>query len=299
MDNNNLEFKVESINLLSVEEASTLPVNIAMFKHWWWLRTPGSRMNVTAVAPGGHIMTGGFDADNQTGAIRPAIKVLNLDRFSIPLYGEVTFKNIKFIRISKDMLLVNDSSFGNGCFDKKSNDYNSSEILRKIQETANLYGIDFEKGKAETHRKFEESIQIVCNVCKKNGNDTCNICPAMKLANKLKAAESLAPSDTEVQLGDIVSFPDECFCLGHLSEFYPDPKHFEQTFGERYWLFYEPKTHTHYVLWDLGNSWYHKDHLAYRYLDIAELKDAVYRDLLNESFLTAIAHHPQLTDLNF
>ena len=66
----------DQVFLLSIEEVNKLPIKIRKFSKWWWLRSLGIFSNSTAfVLHDGSVNTFGDNVHNNSGSVRPAIRV--------------------------------------------------------------------------------------------------------------------------------------------------------------------------------------------------------------------------------
>jgi len=145
IDNEELFIKdldIKDITLISIEEAEKIPQVYREFYDWWWLKSNGSNGYQTAnVSSDGSIYTYGDSIIYNRDYVRPALIVNNLESFNLPTCSKLVINNIEWIKISDNMLLCDDNSFGRHKFDEKSNDYETSEIKKYIHEKAKEVGI--------------------------------------------------------------------------------------------------------------------------------------------------------------
>lgn len=121
----------DKIFLLSVDEARELPVRILDCGQWWWLRSLGNLQSRAAyVDHDGDIDNQGDDVDNKYGGVRPVLEVENIDDIDLSDYLGIEWIDISKY-MDKPMLLAKEPIFCNR-FDKKNNNYESSEIRRRL-----------------------------------------------------------------------------------------------------------------------------------------------------------------------
>lgn len=70
----------DKVWLLSTDEAEELPTNIRKFPRWWWLRSPGYyRYSAAYVYIDASVNSSGCNIDNDSGCVRPAMRVRTED----------------------------------------------------------------------------------------------------------------------------------------------------------------------------------------------------------------------------
>lgn len=133
---------VMSADLLSIEEASELPIWILANGDWWWLRSTGAYSYYAASVSGnGHVHTDGYYVYSNYG-VRPALRIKNLDfrviydvsstpRLEIGDLVEVFGLKTQYIGGNKVLLC---EPIFNNQFDERSNVYETSKIKQKIDE---------------------------------------------------------------------------------------------------------------------------------------------------------------------
>ena len=120
--------QIESITLLSVNEASALPKEILDCGHYYWLRSPGSDSSSAAfVDYGGYVLNFGYYVINYNYGVRPALVIPNLDSLNLRDFEEITMWDTKWIYIGKNMLFAKDIICERR-FDENSNVFEKSEI---------------------------------------------------------------------------------------------------------------------------------------------------------------------------
>lgn len=126
---------VVSCDLLSVEEAKNLPRWIRSNVYWWWLRSPGNCFYYAAFVycDGFLDNSDGVDVDNDDGAVRPVLQVSNLDSLNLEIGETVKVFNLMAEYIGENKVLLCEPIF-KSCFDSESNDYETSEVKKKIDE---------------------------------------------------------------------------------------------------------------------------------------------------------------------
>ena len=140
------QLKVEDITLLSTEEAEKLPKDILKFSNYWWLRSPGRwQDSVTLVSIDGGFGDYGLIIDKSDFGVRPALIVSNLNSLNLNLYDKIEFYGVKWIKISGNMLLCNDTTFGNHCFDPS--DYWNWNAPQYTYENSDIYKYIHDKWK--------------------------------------------------------------------------------------------------------------------------------------------------------
>lgn len=124
---------VESIYLLSAEEAEKLPEWILANGAFWWLQSPGGEATWAAAVYGtGAVDCEGFVIDGHCFGIRPALKIKSLDAMNLKVgeVVEVFDRMAQYIGNNSVLLCKN---IGDGIFDRKSNNYKKSEIRKVVE----------------------------------------------------------------------------------------------------------------------------------------------------------------------
>lgn len=123
------EIEITGATLLTVDEAEQLLTEKDRARgSWWWLRSPGHLWNNAAnVLQNGHIYKYGLYILLDSGGVRPALKIENLECSNLEIGDKFCFGNEYFKVISANLALCN-SIVGYTRFDEKSNDYAHSEI---------------------------------------------------------------------------------------------------------------------------------------------------------------------------
>jgi len=143
-----MDLLFKEITLLTCKEAELLPKSVLAAPGWWWLKDrcgscgtgkdDAQRTVDSAVTVGstGFIYDEGFSVDNRYGFIRPALRVLNPEAFRIGVFEKIALFGVTWQRVSYDLLLCDDETFGQGCFDKTTGNYEDSDIKRRIESKA-------------------------------------------------------------------------------------------------------------------------------------------------------------------
>ena len=122
-------------DLLTVEEAEKLSQKLRKYKYWWWLRSPGHSSYVAAFAySSGSISDCGYSVSVDDGAIRPALRITNLNDYkvgSLFKFGGQWFEIVD----ENTAFCVND--IGTHRFDDETCDYDESEIKKYIDDWFN------------------------------------------------------------------------------------------------------------------------------------------------------------------
>ena len=123
--------EVEEITLLTADEAKKLPKSIREYRAHWWLHSPGTVSEcVTYVNIYGDIDNYGIYVDYNFGAVRPVLKIKNIQFHNI---GDIiSIKGKRYVVISENQVLYDDEIVYNR-FDTNSNDYEKSEIKQIVE----------------------------------------------------------------------------------------------------------------------------------------------------------------------
>lgn len=119
--------EVISVDLLSVEEAETIPRWVCSNGSWWWLQSSGYRSDrALFVGTEGIAYTViGSSVDDNEGSVRPALEISNLPNLTIGETVEVFGLLAQYIGNDSALLC---EPIGYHRFDEESNDYETSEI---------------------------------------------------------------------------------------------------------------------------------------------------------------------------
>ena len=125
---------IESIQLLSVEEARNLPQWIRASGYWWWLQSPGDDSGLVAyVYDDGSVEDYGSDIDDSSGVVRPVLKIRNLDSQNLEIGETIKILGLLTQYIGHNSVLLCER-IAYHRFDSVSNDYKTSEIKQFIKE---------------------------------------------------------------------------------------------------------------------------------------------------------------------
>lgn len=117
-------------DLLTVEEAEKLPQKLRKHTRWWWLRSPGLNSGSAAIVLNdGYVYDGGNDVYGSDDAVRPALRITNLNDYKV---GSLFKFGGKWFQIVDENTAFCLSNIGIEKFDDKINDYNNSYIKRYI-----------------------------------------------------------------------------------------------------------------------------------------------------------------------
>ena len=132
-----IEVEITNITLLTIEEVRALPPDIRCYCGWWWLRSPGCTSACAAVCCAvGTVDYYGYEVNYFNGTVRPALTLSNLDSEPLEIGEEISIAGKNYIAIGKDRVLYNDKLFLHR-FDKKSNEYEKSEIKKIVDKWLN------------------------------------------------------------------------------------------------------------------------------------------------------------------
>lgn len=127
---------IKEITLLSIEEAEKLPQNILRINTRWWLRSPGD-LNYTAalVSTDGRMNVYGNFVDTAAVAVRPALKISNLESLNLKIGGEVACLGDRIWYYIGDDLLLYCDLIGYCAFNKKQklNEFEGSDIQKLLK----------------------------------------------------------------------------------------------------------------------------------------------------------------------
>lgn len=131
--------EIAGATLLSIEDAEALPLRLREYNYWWWLRSPGDDSYSTAsVYCDGSINYCGASCDYCGDAVRPALKIKNLESSNFEIGNIFIFGGKKFEIISKNLAFCLED-IGRHCFQKDcwltdANDYEESTVKKYIDE---------------------------------------------------------------------------------------------------------------------------------------------------------------------
>ena len=122
--------QIESIDLLTAEEAEVLPLWILCCGKWWWLATPGlNAARASGVNFTGSVRRYGHGVSDERDSVRPAAKIKGLPELE---FGEtVKVLGRLAIYVGGDRVLFAEPVF-EGRFDGRSNRYEDSEIRERL-----------------------------------------------------------------------------------------------------------------------------------------------------------------------
>ena len=120
----------DEIFLLSAEEYKKYEPNILRIRCWWWLRSPGLDSHSAAcVYSGGSVDDLGHNVFLSNGAVRPALRISNLESSNLKVGDRFVKYDFPWIKID-DNLAIAEVPIRFHSFDEKSNDYKTSEIRK-------------------------------------------------------------------------------------------------------------------------------------------------------------------------
>ena len=123
---------IEKVDLLTVEEAGKLPLRLRKYARWWWLRsTTKYSYNAACVSPGGHVIFSGDYVNGYDNAVRPALRITNLNDYKIDSLFKFGGHRFEIIDENTAFCL---SDIGNHKFDEETNVYEKSEIKAFVEE---------------------------------------------------------------------------------------------------------------------------------------------------------------------
>lgn len=128
------DIDIVDVTLLSIDEYRNCRAAIpSIYKYWWWLRSPGYYSdNAAYVNTDGGVNDFGYYVNYDEVAVRPALKIKNLDSFN--LGDKFDLAGCTWTVISEDLALC-DSVIGEVAFRedwraKDANDYAKSDIKK-------------------------------------------------------------------------------------------------------------------------------------------------------------------------
>ena len=141
-----IELDITEITLLSVEEAKKAPEDLRAIGEWWWLRSPGlSGFRASFVNLDGYVYAGGSRVGISDTAVRPALRVSNLNSVNLQIGDEVALADHTWTVIPGGMALMNDiigyHPFRKDWQAKDANDYEKSDVKKYLEAWAKERGI--------------------------------------------------------------------------------------------------------------------------------------------------------------
>ena len=130
---------IKEITLLSVEEAKRVPKNILATVEWWWLRDPGEYPNLAAdVIFGGSIKSGGIDVERSYIAVRPALRIKNINSYKLKIGDIVECFGRTWYYVGDDLILSR-GRIRKHCFNcdynkPNANKFEGSDIQKYLQD---------------------------------------------------------------------------------------------------------------------------------------------------------------------
>lgn len=133
--NNKIDMRdIKGITLLSTNEAKLLPENIRKSEKWYWLWSPGfSCYDAAFVYFDGFVNDFGHGVYDNYGAVRPTLIIDNLKSYGFEDYSKVRLFDKDWFVLNNLNYLLLDGDLGNCRFDEKSNDFETSEIKKLIE----------------------------------------------------------------------------------------------------------------------------------------------------------------------
>lgn len=123
---------IESIDLLSVEEAEALPVWMLCCGKWWWLRSPGfNSARAAGVNFTGSVRVYGHGVSDNSDSVRPALHLSHLPELEFGETVKVFGRLAQYIGDGK--ILFSEPIF-QARFDERLNVYRTSEVKMKLDE---------------------------------------------------------------------------------------------------------------------------------------------------------------------
>lgn len=132
------ELEITGATLLFPDEAEEfLLEEDRCYDDWWWLRSYGYDGSFAAyVDEFGDIHCEGTQVDEYGGcAVRPALKIKNLETSGLSVGDIFEMKGYEFKIISENLAWMYNQNIGNGFFNKdyrKGNDYENSDIKKYV-----------------------------------------------------------------------------------------------------------------------------------------------------------------------
>lgn len=136
--------------LLSTKEFEQVPQRLRGHSHWYWLLSKGPIKTIAAsVNIGGFAYDGGLTVDCNSGAVRPALIIENLESSDFKI-GDIFIFDGKEFEIILNNLAFCTANIGYHCFreDRRAddaNDYEKSDVKKFVDEW-------FEKAKREDNK---------------------------------------------------------------------------------------------------------------------------------------------------
>lgn len=133
------ELDITEATLLTTEEAEMLPHRLRNYKNQWWLRSPGYSQNFVAyVSSGGPIIYGGLYVCYSEVAVRPALKIRNLESSNLTIGDTFVFHNKRFEVIDAETAFcLEDIDTHRFCPNRQSNDYETSDVKKYVDDWFN------------------------------------------------------------------------------------------------------------------------------------------------------------------
>ncbi len=128
--------EITGATLLSVEEAKEfLTKKERKYSRWWWLRSPGYiQIYAADVNRDGGVGELGHGVDDAGDAVRPALKILNLEKSNFAIGDIFKINGYDFKIISQNLAWLYRQDIGLEFFDSKSNDYEKSHIKKYVDD---------------------------------------------------------------------------------------------------------------------------------------------------------------------
>ena len=141
-----IELDITGITLLSAEEAKEVPEDLRVIREWWWLRSPGYyAYRASLVTNDGYVDTDGHTVDDHDNAVRPALRVSNLNSVNLQIGDEVALADHTWTVIPGGMALMNDIigyyPFRKDWQAEDANDYEKSDVKKYLEAWAKEKGI--------------------------------------------------------------------------------------------------------------------------------------------------------------
>lgn len=119
------------ITLLSIEEYESIKEHIPYLNCWWWLRSPGGSQSRAASVDGdGLVNYDGDYVDEGDDCVRPALKYKILN----PIIGMVFSAFGNRWTVCGKGIAISNGAIDFRRFDAKSNEYETSEIKKFLEE---------------------------------------------------------------------------------------------------------------------------------------------------------------------
>lgn len=147
--------EIETIYLLSIQQAERLPGYILAIGDSWWLRSPGTFCGTAEVDENGNINYSGLRVDYNCLGVRPVLTVKDLDSLNFEIGETVKVLGLLAQYIGNNSVLLC-KSIAKHKFDSKSSDYETSEIKQFIEEW-----LKERKLKKKVEMTKEEAVRIL------------------------------------------------------------------------------------------------------------------------------------------